>query len=380
MKFQTYLASLLITLGAASCGENASPASQSGSSNATIALKPQPALHPREAQATPDGAPAPRPQASAPPPDARWTILCDTVEGPAHVAQATLAKSRLLQTSGMVDWYVIHTEKDSSIYYGYYRALDIPTEKKRAEADRARIATLADARGNPIVRGSVLVPVVTPDPEAPADWNLLNTPQDSYWTIEVATFTGDVNRKEAAVQAVRELREKGETHAYYFHGPTVSSVCVGAWKRDAVAEQGTGINKNGVTRDDAHTQRADQPLLVLPDVLPPNMPSRVFEPGTGKPMTVMAQKLEILDPDMKQKAADYPNHFVNYQQRGIQSKGQTFPDASVLVMIPHDQSIGHENDWRLTGGGNGVAGAQPPVQATTPRSAGDNVLRSLGDH
>lgn len=388
MRIQTYVASLLVALGAVSCGENASPSSQSGSANASGALKnAPPALHPREAQAASPGGEAAVPQqAAAPPQDARWTILCDTVEGPGHVAQATLAKSKLAQASRMPDWYVIHTEKDSSIYYGYYRGWEIPSEKKRADADRARLAALTDTRGNPVLRGSVLVPVIPPDPVAPADWNLLNTPGDAYWTIEVATFSGDVNRKEAAVQTVRELREKGEKQAYYFHGPTVSSVCIGAWKREAVAEQGTGITKSGVMRDDAHTQRADQPLLVLPDVLPPNMPARVFEPGTGKPMTVMAQKLEILDPDMKQKAKEYPDHFVNYQQRGITSKGQTFPDPSVLVMIPHDQSIGHENDWRLTGGGggggvNGVAGAQqPPVQTNTPRSAGDSVLRSLGDH
>jgi hypothetical protein len=340
----------------------------------TPGLTPQPQAAPQKT----GQAPAQVASAIAPA-DARWTILCDKIEGPAHVAQATLIKSRLMQTSGLSDWYVIHTEKESSIYYGYYRDLGVPTEKRRADLDRARLAALADARGNPIIRGNILVPVATADPTAPADWNLLNTPPDAYWTIEIATFADNAQRKDAAVQFVRDLREHGEKNAYFYHGPTASSVCIGAWKRSAVAEQGTGISGSGATRDDAHTQSADTPLLVLGDVLPPNMPSIVREPGTGKAMTVMAQRLEIVDPDLKQKTLQYKEHFVNYEGRGTVN-GQ--PDPSVLVVIPHEQSVATQDDWRLTGG-SAPADAQPqqpPVQRQAPTAAGDSVLRSLGDH
>jgi hypothetical protein len=279
--------------------------------------------------------------------------------------------------TGLNDWYVIHTENESSIYYGYYRSLDIPAEKKRAEADRAKLAALSDAHGNPVFRGSILVPIMTADPEAPREWNLLNTPQDMYWTIEIATFAGVPERKAAAVQAVRELREKG-VQAYYYHGPTASSVCVGAWKRSAVAEQGTGINNAGQTRDDAHTSSPDQPLLVLGDVVPPNMPSRVFEPGTGKPMAVMAPRLDIVDPDMKKTVANpmFKDHRVNYELRGVEGGP---PDPSVLVSIPHEQSVARQDDWLQSGGpasaSNGVSSQRP-----APSAPGDNVLRSLGDH
>jgi len=381
MRLTTVLASSLVAFLAVSCGENSQPATQNTSS-ATEMVKsggaetkaPQ---SPHQSIAS--NQPKQSFQSVVPPANAKWTILCDKIEGPTHVSQATILKSRLVQTTGSNDWYVIHTENDSSIYYGYYRDLDNPAEKKRAETDRTRIGALLDVRGNPLVRGNVLVPVTTPDPDARPEWNLLNTPQDAYWTIEIATFAGDAKRKEAAIEMVKELRAKGKP-AYYYHGPSASSVCIGAWKRTAVAEQGTGIDKAGQNRDDAHTQSSDQPLLVLGDVVPPNMPSRVIDPNTGKPMTVMAPKLEIIDPDLKQTAADpmFKYHMVNYEYRGTRDNQ---PDPAVLVAIPHDQSVARGDDWRLNGGGAAAPNQpQQPEEHRQPTAAGDSVLRSIGDH
>lgn len=376
MRFRTWFLSALTALGVASCGENAPPPSQSqtpvSGALADRGRQTNTASRPQQQDA------AIHNDAPAPPKDAQWTILCDTLEGPAHVADASLMKARLIQVSGMHDWYVIHSEKDSTIYYGYYRSLADPAEKGRAENDRARIGKLTDQLGNRLLRGDVLVAITAPDPQAPAAWNLLNARRDAYWTIEIATFAGNPKRKEAAVDAVRELREKGETEAYYYHGASASSVCIGAWPRDAVAEQGTGINRKGDTRDDAHTQSPDQPLFVFAaDAAPPNIPSRVFEPGTGKPMTVEGLKLDIQSPEMKKKIAAYPYHYVNYELHTVESNGQQFPDSSMLCIIPRDQSPAGDDDWRLTGGPVGnpqTAHGQPPV---TP---GDSQLRSIGDH
>jgi len=376
MRFGQWIGVTLMALGLASCGENAPPQTQA---------QPQ-AL----SQAPSSSANGPARQAPAravqnaipvPPPDAQWTILCDSVEGPGHVEEAGMLKSRLVQLSGMSDWYIIHREKESTIYYGYYRSLDNRGEKQRAETDRTRITALTDRLGNRLLRGGILVPVTMPDPEAPPDWNLLNTSKDAYWTIEVATFSGDPRRKEAAVQAVRELREKGETQAFYYHGPTVSSVCIGAWPREAVAAQGTGIDKHGNDRDDAHTANPDQPLLVFSDVAPPNLASRVLEPGTGKPMTVEAPKLDIRNAEMKAKVAQYPHHYANYKLFGAEHDGKVYPDSSVLVAIPHDQAMAPApgpDDYQLTGG-LGTGSAPAPIQRPTPSSPGDSVLKSIGD-
>jgi hypothetical protein len=391
MRLQHWIASALVALGVASCGENAPPPNQPQSQTTLgqqqqVAQGNSPQSNARIGQEAPakpvvsarqSGKQAASYDAPIPPPDAQWTIFCDSIDGVGHVENASIMRSRLIQLTGMRDWYVIHGEKDSKIYYGYYRSLDDPAEKRRAEGDRLKIANLTDRLGNRLVRGGVLEPVMEPDPVAPAAWNLLNAPKNAYWSIEIATFSGNSKRKEAAVQAVRELRERGEAEAYFYHGETASSVCIGAWPREAVAEQGTGIDKQGNTRDDAHTSNPDQPLLVINDVIP-NIPARVLEPGTGKPMAVQAPKLDIVDPDMKKKAKEYPYHAVNYEYRGVSHGGETFPDSSVLVVIPHDQASAGDDNWRLTGGepgGNPGAAAPHP----TPAGAGDNVLRSIGD-
>lgn len=386
MRLQHGIASALVALGVASCGENAPPPSQQ-QSQTTLGQQQQIAKgnSPQANAATGQSEPA-RPQqgkqaasydAPIPPADAQWTIFCDSIDGVGHVENATIMRSRLIQLTGMRDWYVIHGEKDSRIYYGYYRSFDNPAEKRRAEADRLKIANLTDRLGNRLVRGGVLEPVTLPDPVAPAAWNLLNTPKTAYWSIEIATFSGNPKRKEAAVEAVRELRQRGETEAYFYHGETASSVCIGAWPRDAVAEQGTGLDKQGNSRDDAHTVDPSQPLLVFNDVVP-NIASRVLEPGTGKPMAVQAPKLDILDADMKKKVKAYPYHAVNYEYHGVTNSGETYPDPSVLVVIPRDEASANDDSWRLTGG---QAGGNPAAVAphAAPAAAGDSVLRSIGD-
>jgi hypothetical protein len=372
MRLQPWIASILVGLGVASCGENAPPANQSRADLSQAKDAGQPvAGGNRTARSA-----ALRNDGPVPPIDAQWTILCDSVDGPAHVQDATILKSRLIQASGMPDWYIIHGEKDSTIYYGYYRSLDSAAEKLRAERDRAKISVLVDRLGNRLLRGGVLVSVAAPDPTTHPEWNLLNTPKSAYWTIEVATFSGDLKRKEAAVQAVRELRERGEP-AYYYHGPSASSVCIGAWPRDAVLEQDNGTDKKGLGRDDAHTPNADQPLLVFTGKPPENLAPRVLEPGTNKPMAVMGMKLEIKNPDMLQKTVEFPDHFVNYELHAAQSKGQSFNDPSVLVVIPREATVtGSGDDWMLNVGAQ--PGEQPAVRPT-PSAAGDNVLRSIGD-
>lgn len=379
MKLHHWVGSALVALAVASCNENNPPPTQSQPdltktktlvTSPTAVNTPQPA---RQKPAAPAGDDAP-----IPPPDAQWTIFCDSVTGIGHIENARILRSRLVALTGLHGWYVIHSDKESSLYYGYYR--DDATDKKRAEGDRLKVANLTDRYGNHLVRGGLLQPIVAPDPAAPSEWNLVNAPKNAYWSIEIATFAGNPKRKEAAVQMVRELRAKGETQAYYYHGPTVSSVCIGAWPREAIAEQGTGIDRNGQMRDDAHNTNADQSLLVFGgfDQAPPNVAGRILEPGTNKPMAVEGKRLDILDPNMKQKTVDYPYHYVNYELHGAQNGNVTYPDPSVLVAIPHEDASAEDESWRLTGG-------RPKDSASTehrpaPAGAGDDVLRSIGDH
>lgn len=383
MKLHHWIGSVLVALSVVSCNENNPPPTQQTPqtiSEAHSVQNPNPPAQVSSAQPGKQKAAAhdPNDDVPIPPPDAQWTIFCDSVTGVGHIENAGILKSRLIALTGMHDWYVIHSDKQSDIYYGYYRELSDPAEKKRAEADRLKIANMTDRFGNHLVRGGLLQPINAPDPVAPREWNLLNTPKNAYWSIEIATFSGNPKRKEAAVQMVRDLRSQGETQAYYYHGPTVSSVCIGAWPREAVAEQGTGIDNKGQMRDDAHSTNADQPLFVFGgfDQAPPNVAGRILEPGTNKPMAVEGKRLDILDANMKQKTVEYPYHYQNYALHAAQNGNTSYPDPSVLVAIPHDEAAASDDDnWRLTGGQPNVSGNGP-----APAGAGDNVLRSIGDH
>jgi hypothetical protein len=384
MKLHHWVGSALVALAVASCNENNPPPSQSQpdlTKAKVLVTSPSPVAttaNPAKTDAAKAAAASAPDDAPIPPANAQWTIFCDSVSGVGHIENARILRSRLVTLTGLHGWYVIHSDRESSLYYGYYR--DDAADKKRAEADRLKVANLSDRYGNHLVRGGLLQPIVAPDPAAPLEWNLVNTPKNSYWSIEIATFAGNPKRKEAAVQMVRELRTKGETQAYYFHGPTVSSVCIGAWPREAVAEQGTGIDHNGQMRDDAHSTNPDQSLLVFGgfDQAPPNVAGRILEPGTNKPMAVEGKRLDIQDPTMKQKTVDYQYHFVNYELHGAQNGNATYPDSSVLVAIPHQDAAAEDESWRLTGGRPNSS--TPAEHRPAPSGAGDNVLRSIGDH
>jgi hypothetical protein len=383
MKLHPWVGSALVALAVASCNENSPPPTQSQPDLTKAKLlntsKAEPApANGRQPTAQKSADPSAADNAPIPPADAQWTIFCDSVTGVGHIENARILRSRLVALTGMHEWYVIHSDKESSLYYGYYR--DDAADKKRAAGDRLKVANLTDRLGNHLVRGGLLQPIVAPDPIAPPEWNLVNTPKKAYWSIEIATFAGNPKRKEAAVQMVRDLRAKGETQAYYYNGPTVSSVCVGAWPREAVAEQGTGIDTKGQMRDDAHSTNPDTPLFVFGgfDQAPPNVAGRVLEPGTNKPMAVEGKRLDILDPNMKQKTVEYPYHFQNYELHATQNGNVSYPDSSVLVAIPREDGFSDDESWRLSGvRSNSSSGSD---NRPAPTGAGDNVLKSIGDH
>jgi hypothetical protein len=96
-------------------------------------------------------------------------------------------------------------------------------------------------------------------------------------------------------------------------------------------------------------------------------------------MTVEGMKLQIQSLDMKKKIADFPYHYVNYELRATQSGNQSFPDPSVLVIIPRDDTAGSGGDDYLLSGGTPRDAIAAPGRSQAPTAAGDNVLRSFGD-
>jgi hypothetical protein len=331
-----------------------------------IALLSVPLLSPAASKRAKD---QPKPTADAPPPDAQWTLYCVAIGGPAHVEQANAAKAELVKLTHMKDWYVIHQEAESVIYYGFYRTINDPKDQKevdRAQSDRARIAGLTDQQGNKIFQHVFFVEVSAPDPAAPPEWNLCNA--DGYWSLEIAAYKDSPKRKQAAVEAVREARAQG-VQAYYYHGETISSVCIGAWPKRAVRTQD----------DTIEAPPSEQEVVVLPQSIPGLDQLQFRSRETGQRIRTVAPKNEPVDPSLIAMMQKYPRHsvnglvMVNKVKDPVTGEVKSIEDPSFVVKIPHP-----ENSMLA------VPGQQPAApQLLNPVGAqptqGQGKLKSIGE-
>ncbi len=267
-------------------------------------------------------------------------------------------------------WYLVHHDEDSIVCYGYYASLS----DAQAKNDKRRIESLTDVTGQPVFTGVCFQPIASPDPEAPPEWNLAKTSGRMYWSLQIAAFRDNPLRKKAAVEAVRDLRKQG-IEAYYFHGPTISSVCIGAWPIQAVKRQG----EDNV----GHSSDPNSALFVVGDVLPQGArpPERDRD---GNKLVTMAPKLEIVDPTLDAAIHKWPEHAVNYEVTEITSpkSGEKFRSPSFLVQIPHPELAGQDP---FAGIADPVGPDDPDaVRSSHGANAGDasegGKLRTIGEH
>jgi hypothetical protein len=176
------------------------------------------------------------------------------------------------------------------------------------------------------------VPLDSPDPASRPEWNLANVdkakdrhdPTRAMWSLQIMAFRDNPRRKEAAVQAVEALRAQG-VEAYYYHGESISSVCVGAWPRGAVKEQ---------EFDGSHTMADPRnTLMVFSEPLPPNARPYLTD-SDGKRIVPIAPKLEVLDPGMAAAIKRFPEHAVNYEVHITHGQSENVPAPSFLVFVP----------------------------------------------
>lgn len=359
MKRLLYVGTVLILLLAGACSEN-QPAQSSerlpapAVSAVQISAQPAAGADSRSLPAAVSGSPAP-------PPGAEWTIFCTLVRGPDHVLVANRAKEDLVQQTHMGGWHLIHHEEDSILYYGYYTELGTP----RAKADKHAIEALTTPKGDREFPASQFVPLSSPNPTAPPEWDLANTPPDMYWSLQIAAFCQTPDHWERAVKAARDFRGEG-VEAYYYHTDAMSIVCVGAWPRTAVRQQNAG----GV----AHNNNANTPIVVANQEIPDGAVPRLHD-ANGNPVPVIAPKLVVDDPTLQKMIAQFPENAVNGWVMTQKDKlGKDVPAASFLVEIPHsDASLkGHAAD----------ADQQPPAQAV-PADGTDATLgklQTIGGH
>jgi hypothetical protein len=289
-----------------------------------------------------------------PPPNAQWTIACTAFNGYGHVERAKAAKEHLIASTGLTSFYVVHEDDTSTLYYGFYRYIserdatertdNNPSRSDLAEGDRAqqdlaKIKSLTAANGDPIFTEAVMSPLEPADPPAPAEWDLKNLdrnksasdPTRAFWSLEIAVYKDNPQRKQAAVDSVRDLRAHGVTNAYFYHGKTASSVCIGAWPEDAIKEQDMAT---------AQSVDPDTRLLVLPQPLPKGASDQIKD-SEGHPLRTLEPKLEPIDPTMIDTMHRYPNRSVNgYDIKhtyNLKAGGTVdMYDQSLLILIPRE--------------------------------------------
>ncbi len=370
MNLRIVLAVIILSAGVVSCGGNAPPnenrAAGMQAANSQATLSPA-----RDVSRNSSKAPAPTTAENIPPADAQFTLFVDSIQGPAHVLKALELKKQMIAQTHRQGWYVISSESQSSLYFGYYRTIDDaerdPKEVRRAQSDRRMVENMVDREGGRRFPRSIFVSVNSPDPQAPPDWNLANAPAGSFWSVQIGAYQGSPERKQYAVDAVRELRKNGK-QAYFYHGDTISSVCIGLWPRSAVKEQDV--------RDDAHTVDPTQPLMVFANVLPPNMPAEIYR--DGRKVHVEAPKVEILDPTLKAMFQEFPVHAVNGEVRGHADGTNIIPDPSYLVQVPRQtgSSVSPAEPARAA---PADAAADAILDQQPAQSPGFGKLRSIGD-
>lgn len=361
----------LMGLGASCAGD---PKSQQAAATSDVAATSIGAKsHPRDGA---DASSAAR-TSSMPkiPAGARFTIFCGRVDTPDHVARANRLKGELLTASSLRDWYVVHEDGQTLVYHGFYKAIesaDDPAEAARAKRDRELIDQLRVNNVRLFPR-AIFVPLDSPDPDAPPEWNILNVdankpdgdPTKAYWTLEIAVYTGHADRKSYAVDAVREARKMG-IPAFYFHGPATSSVLIGAWPKSAVVVR----EVEEVNRD------RDQVLFVSQTRLPPE--ARNMRDRDGKRIKVIEPEADIRDPNLRQTLERFPNFAVNGEEETVRVGEQMVPKPSLLRRIPRELAKSTVGSAGMTSGDQTVEPPIPmPQPPSNPRQPGGR-LRSIG--
>jgi hypothetical protein len=207
------------------------------------------------------------------------------------------------------------------------------------------------------------VPLNAPDPAAPPEWNLANS--KGFWTIQIAAYKDSPDRKQAAVEAVKEARQQG-IEAYFYHGETVSSVCVGAWPKEAIKAQDS----------DAASAGNPNESVMVSSVPIPEQYTKDMRDENGNRIRYMEAKLEIVDPSMQAVKVKFPYHAVNGMLTPRKAKDKNGKDTiaydpSIVVMVP--KAAPSELNRNIASGAPRV---KPPV---SDQSTIGSKLKSVGE-
>ncbi|MCG3128113.1 MAG: hypothetical protein CHACPFDD_02989 [Phycisphaerae bacterium] len=220
-----------------------------------------------------------------------WAILAVAVSGPDHprVAESyaeALKRTRGLRAAGV---RVVKDGQQSRVYYGRYkRTYDVASDRTSYRpdyrGDLELIRSLRGAGGDAPFR-LAMIDLLPAAPGAHPEWAL--TGKNGYWTLHVAVFYDTqsmTGRRKAAEDYCALLRSQGK-EAYYHHGPAKSSVCIGLFPREAVADAQTRDPRTG--RDRVESEIVDAALNALQREFPHSLEnghtvSRIVRDAEGK--------------------------------------------------------------------------------------------------
>lgn len=300
-----------------------------------------------------------------PPAGSQWTIYCQTLSGAGHVQRANSVCDQLRSRTPLKDWYTVHGDGQSTIYYGFYRSFNqvADADAKRAQADRKRIDALSDQMGNRPFKFAFFVGLDSPDPVAPPEWNLLNA--EGAFTLQIGAYTGSIDRKQAAVSAVRDARAQG-IEAYYYHGETTSSVCVGAFPEGAIRADELKSNVDG---------NPEQSFLKSTEPLPKAFADNLRD-NENNPVQVVQSRPVVVDPRLREAMRMFPEHAINGEVKILEmsdsktGKKVLKPADSFVVPIPQ-VAASPLSDPAIQG---------EPVRLNAPKQQpGVGQLRSIGE-
>ena len=164
----------------------------------------------------------------------------------------------------------------------------------------------------------------------------------------MAAYTGDTDRKKAAVDSVRAAREMG-LEAYYFHGPSVSSVCLGSWPYGSAVEEHVDLNPAAAKRD------PESLILVLPEQV--NARRAIIRDKSGRPVRAVQLRLRVVDASLLAMMRQYPHHAVNGEEELLRgANGKMTNKPTFLVQIPGSGAGGLTAPGALVQGADGAGG------------------------
>lgn len=177
-----------------------------------------------------------------------WAIRCRTLQGANRFRLARNYADALKNVEGLKAELiqVFHDTDESVVYYGRYRRVyDAKNKKEAFRPDHLRDIDLIRRLSMTVQDSLAGSRVVWPFRNATMDtlptglgshpeWHLSNAP--GHYSLQVAVFyntEGMRRRKYAAEEYCSLLRKQGQ-QAYYHHGTVNSSVCIGAFPKEAI--------------------------------------------------------------------------------------------------------------------------------------------------